>query len=77
MEANPNLRFSEMRFCCVYGGRGDKSVKSNVQGCEMHIRFGMSEDCSQLVVKSLCEEHNHDVYENMGIRETLHPQLCR
>lgn len=33
------------------------------QGCEMHIRFGVSDDGSQLVVKSMSEEHNHEINE--------------
>ena len=86
METNPSLRFAELRFCCSFGGRnesreklltGSGAIPNAVQGCEMHIRFGISEDGSQLVVKSMSEDHNHEVYEDMGIRETLHPDLCR
>ena len=33
------------------------------QGCEMHIRFGVSDDGSQLVVKSMSELHNHEINE--------------
>ena len=29
----------------------------------MHIRFGVSDDGSQLVVKSMSEEHNHEISE--------------
>ena len=29
----------------------------------MHIRFGVSDDGSQLVVKSMSELHNHEINE--------------
>uniref|UniRef100_A0A7M5X082 SWIM-type domain-containing protein n=2 Tax=Clytia hemisphaerica TaxID=252671 RepID=A0A7M5X082_9CNID len=84
METNPGLRFAELRFCCSYGGRQsaeerkDKKNPQNTfkQGCEMHIRFGVSEDGSQLVVKSMSEEHNHEINEETIVKEALHPDLC-
>jgi len=81
METNPGLRFAELRFCCSYGGRQiseekKEKVKSHQQGCEMHIRFGISDDGSQLVVKSMSEDHNHEIDEDTVVKEALHPDLC-
>ena len=48
--------FSSMFFLFIY----HSTFK---QGCEMHIRFGVSDDGSQLVVKSMSELHNHEINE--------------
>ncbi|XP_047129189.1 uncharacterized protein LOC100213006 isoform X2 [Hydra vulgaris] len=85
METNPGLRFAELRFCCSYGGRqisDEKKEKlmgsssSFKVGCEMHIRFGVSDDGSQLIVKSMSEDHNHEINEEAVVKEALHPELC-
>ncbi|XP_065649747.1 uncharacterized protein LOC100213006 isoform X5 [Hydra vulgaris] len=82
---NVSLRYDSLKYVCYnafekkkYCGKGKnrRVINSFKVGCEMHIRFGVSDDGSQLIVKSMSEDHNHEINEEAVVKEALHPELC-
>uniref|UniRef100_A0A7M6DLZ7 SWIM-type domain-containing protein n=1 Tax=Clytia hemisphaerica TaxID=252671 RepID=A0A7M6DLZ7_9CNID len=80
LEPKGPLIYKSITYKCMHvvsvPHKKKKNRRTFKQGCEMHIRFGVSEDGSQLVVKSMSEEHNHEINEETIVKEALHPDLC-
>lgn len=66
---NPSLVYSEIKYCCNYGGRkhkpqgnGKRATKTYKQGCPFIISLRLSKDGMHLVVTDVQLKHeNHDI----------------
>eukprot|EP00058_Branchiostoma_floridae_P007739 XP_002593227.1 hypothetical protein BRAFLDRAFT_72696 [Branchiostoma floridae] len=66
---NQRLKYSEITFACVHGGRKYKSQSSGVRpnqktflmDCPVSLKMRVSPDGQSLFVKSFQEQHNHSI----------------
>ncbi|XP_066266550.1 zinc finger SWIM domain-containing protein 3-like [Branchiostoma lanceolatum] len=66
---NPWLKYKEINFACVHGGRKYKSHSSGVRpnqktflmDCPVSLKMRMTPDGQSLIVKSFQEQHNHSI----------------
>eukprot|EP00111_Clytia_hemisphaerica_P013808 TCONS_00040644-protein len=68
---NSDLRYYELNYRCVEGGKcssrstGKRKTKTFKKECPFIIKFGADEDAQTLVVKSIKDEHNHQLDKNL------------
>ena len=57
---NPEVKYNELLYCCVYGGRETKDeLRSMRQRCPYQIKFRCTQDGQRLRVVSITPNHNH------------------
>ncbi|CAL1537056.1 unnamed protein product, partial [Lymnaea stagnalis] len=57
---NPEVKYNELLYCCVYGGREKKDeLRSMRQRCPYQIKFRCTQDGQRLRVVSITPKHNH------------------
>ena len=83
-EFKPEIKYQELVYCCVQGGRDFKSSSKGErpqtstfrQKCPFKIKIRASIDGQKLVVGDICDEHNHDVsktfYNHLPSQRKLH-----
>jgi len=61
---NPEVKYNELLYCCVYGGREKKDeLKSMRQRCPYQVKFRCTQDGQRLRVVSITPDHNHEPLE--------------
>ena len=65
-DAKARLKYYEIRYACIHGGRTHKSVSTGKRkvrtfrsDCPFSMNMGLSQDGNSLVVRSLNDQHNH------------------
>lgn len=79
------LKYGELNLCCHKGGKiqqskatGKRAPKRSIkQDCPMSIVFGPSYNHSQLVIKKMLSQHNHDLVPDTNEPEPIHPGVDR
>ena len=73
---NPEVKYNELLYCCVYGGRETKDeLRSMRQRCPYQIKFRCTQDGQRLRVVSITPNHNHGPAEtpDMDVAESKVP----
>ncbi|XP_005094986.1 uncharacterized protein C1683.06c [Aplysia californica] len=61
---NPEVKYNELLYCCVYGGREKKDeLRSMRQRCPYQVKFRCTQDGQRLRVVSITPTHNHGPIE--------------